>query len=893
LVTLLLSLLVPLLHAAPQSETWWSLQPLKQPPVPKLSPEEGRWCRTPVDAFIQAKLQEQKLAPAPEAERRTLIRRLYFDLLGLPPTPEEIQAFVQDSAADAYERLVDRLLASPHYGERWARHWMDLVHFAETHGHDQDRIRPHAWRYRDYLIAAFNEDKPYARFVQEQLAADVLFPAEPHLIPALGLLAAGPWDESSLRDIRDDSFDRQVGYYLDRDDMVTTVMATFQSMTVHCARCHDHKFDPIPQEDYYSLQAVFAGVDKANRTYDLDAATHQRRQKLSATLAALDRHDPGLSTQLQDARFRKAQTAWEAKHLHARNQWLPVLPLRAVSAHGSLLAPAADGTIRSEGPRPETDIYTVTVRTRLKGITGVRLELLPDDKLPHHGPGRQENGNLHLSEFQVLAAPVKEGTPTPPHPVRLQQPQADYNQPGWTVQHAIDGNPKTAWGIYPQVGKAHEAVFSLAEPLGDGQEWEITFRLEQLHGSGHLLGKFRLALTTARTLVPVPPLPEAVATALLVPATQRTEAQQRVLGLFFLREQTTTALAALPPPLQVYAAAQEFAPDGGHKPSPTPRTVHVLKRGNLHRPGPVASPGTLSCVANLPARFSLSATATEGERRAALAQWLTRPDNPLTWRSIVNRVWHYHFGRGLVDTPNDFGHMGSLPTHPELLDWLAVTFREQGGSLKKLHRLLVTSAVYRQSSRHHAGFAAVDADNRYLWRMPRTRLDAEQVRDAILLLSGRLERTPGGPSDQQFALKPGPHVTPIIDYGKFSWDRPQGHRRSVYRFLFRTLPDPFMDSLDCADASQWTPVRNISVTAPQALALLNNEFILVHSKALAEVMSKRTPQHAQQISLACEQVWGRQPTASELPEMLAFVEKHGLANLCRLLFNSNEFLFVD
>jgi hypothetical protein len=291
--------------------------------------------------------------------------------------------------------------------------------------------------------------------------------------------------------------------------------------------------------------------------------------------------------------------------------------------------------------------------------------------------------------------------------------------------------------------------------------------------------------------------------------------------------------------------------------------------------------------------FDLPPSHPEGARRSALAKWLTAPANPLTWRSIVNRVWHHHFGRGLVDTPNDFGKMGGTPSHPELLDWLAVEFRDGGQSLKKLHSLLVTSATYRQSSRHHPGHAKADADNRYLWRMPRTRLDAEQVRDAILLTSGRLDRRMGGPSDQQFAMKPGIHVTPIVEYGKFDWDRPQGHRRSVYRFVFRTLPDPFVDCLDGADASQPTPVRNVSVTAPQSLALFNNEFVLVHAKSLAASLEKQAGDPAGRITLTCQKLWGRPPTAGESEEFGRYAAKHGLANLCRVLFNSNEFLFID
>jgi hypothetical protein len=645
----LLTLAVP---AARADDTWWSFRPLARPPVPA---HDGRWVRNPIDAFVLAKLREKGLSPAPEADRRTLIRRLHFDLIGLPPTPAEVDGFLTDTSPDAYEKLVDRLLASPHYGERWARHWMDVVHFGETHGHDQDRVRPNAWRYRDYLIRSFNDDTPYARFVQEQMATDVLFPDQPHLTPALGFLAAGPWDESSLRDIRDDSIDRQVGYYLDRDDVVTTVMNTFQGLTVQCARCHDHKFDPIPQLDYYRLQAVFAGIGRGDVNYDPDPATAARRKLLTVAVA-----------------------------------------------------------------------------------------------------------------------------------------------------------------------------------------------------------------TSPTTLDP-------------------------------LRDQTArTALAAqLPPPLTVYAAAPNFNPDGSHKPVTMPRTVHVLKRGDIRKPGEVAEPGTVSCLPGLPDTFELPANHPEGARRAALAKWLTDPKNPLTWRVMANRVWQYHFGRGIVASPSDFGKMGQPPTHPELLDWLAAEFRDGGMSLKKLHRLIVTSSTYRQQSRHDPKSSEIDADNRLLWRMTRSRLDAEQVRDAILLVSGRLDRTMGGPSDRQFDLKPGIHVTPLVDYAKFDWDRPQGHRRSVYRFVFRTLPDPLVDCLDGADPSQLTAKRNESVTAPQALALLNNEFVLVHSKAFAAWLEKQTPDREKQVVMACERVWGRPPTADEQKAFAAFADKHGLANLCRVLFNSNEFLFVD
>jgi hypothetical protein len=866
------------------SPVWWSFRPLR----PVAVPAGDGWCRTPIDAFVLAKMREQGLEPAPEADRRTLLRRLSFDLTGLPPTPEELAEFERIG----YEQAVERLLASPAYGERWARHWLDTVHFAETHGHDQDRVRPNAWRYRDYLVNAFNSDTPYARFVQEQVAGDVLYPEEPRLIPALGFLAAGPWDESSLRDIREDSIDRKVGYYLDRDDMVMTTMTTFQSLSVQCARCHDHKLDPIAQSEHYALQAVFAGIGRGERLYDADPRIGRKRTELQARLGALDRNDPAILARLQTPEFRAELAAWEEKTNPGTNTWVTLDPAKVTSANGATLTRLPDASVRSEGMRPETDTVTAVVRSPKSAVTAVRLEVLTDPSLPHQGPGRQDNGNLHLSEFRVSAAKVEEGKVGAPRALVLRNPIADYDQPGWTIAHAIDGNPRTAWGIYPRVGQPHEGIFELAEPLGSG-EWELTFTLDQLHGGGHLIGRFRLSVTGTSTPAAAVRLPGPIAAILRTKASERTENQWRDLSLYYLRQKTASELATLPPPLTVYAAGADFKTDGSHKPVATPRAVHVLKRGNIHQPQEEAKAGTVSCLPGLPSRFDLPANAPEGERRAALAKWLTREDNPLTWRSIVNRVWHYHFGKGIVDTPGEFGKLGSLPTHPELLDWLAIWFRDHGGSLKALHRLIVTSAVYRQSSRVTPTQREKDAGNSYLSHMPRTRLEAEQVRDAVLQASGRLDRNMGGPSDQQFAMRPGIHVTPIVEYGKFDWDRPQGHRRSVYRFVFRTLPDPFVECLDAPDASQPTPVRNVSVTGPQALALLNDEFILVHSKALAVRLEREVSDPRSQILRATELLWNRRPTPAEVDEFAVFASKHGLANLCRVLYNSNEFLFVD
>ncbi|MBO0697427.1 MAG: PSD1 domain-containing protein [Zavarzinella sp.] len=854
------------------TEGHWSLRRLSAPPVPKGAGPAVN----PIDAFVRAKLGEKGLSPSPPADRRTLIRRLTFDLHGLPPTPEAIADFVNDAAPDAYERLVDRLLASPHYGERWARHWMDIAHFAETHGHDQDAVREHAWPYRDYLIQSLNADKPYARFIQEQIAGEVLFPGDPAGIVALGFLAAGPWDESSQKDIRDETIDKKAAQYIDRDDMITTVFTAVASTSIHCARCHDHKFDPIPQAEYYGLQAVFAGVDRANRTYDSDAAVAKARRELQSRKADI------LAGKFDVSEDRAAVEAWEKEAAGRAGRWKPLAA--TATAKESKVEPQPDGSVEFTGPRPERDTYTFT-GTTTAAVTAVRLEVLSDPSLPHKGPGRQDNGNLHLSEVRVHIGDAR-GTLVP-----IASAVADFNQSGWDISRAIDGNPATAWGIYPAVGQSHEAVFILKEPIPPGSR--MTVELDQLYGEGHVIGRARLSTTSDRNpALTANPIPNEIATILAIPADKRTEAQRKNLAKHVVLTRLDTEIAALPKPQQIYAATTDFETIGNFKPPKGPRPVHMLKRGDVTKPGPEAKPGALSCVEG-PAPFAVSDPTQGGLRRAALAKWLTDRENGLVWRSIANRVWHYHFGRGIVNTPNDFGRMGAAPTHPELLDWLAAWFRDSGGSLKALHRLIVTSETYRQSSAHNADYARVDAENACLWRMNRTRLDAESVRDAILSASGLLDPAMGGPSARHFTLAPGVHITPVVEYQKFDVDSPAARRRSVYRFIFRTLPDPFYEALDCPDASQFTPVRAASVTALQALALLNDKFTVRYAEHFAARIEREAQGPEDRIRRAYELALGRPATDAEANRLAAYAKKHGLANACRVLFNCNEFLFVE
>ena len=659
---------------------WWSLVPLARPAMPA---SESPWVRTPVDAFILAELTKQHLTPAPEADRRTLIRRLSFDLLGLPPSPAEIEAFLADASDGAYARLVDRLLASPRYGERWGRYWLDVVHYGESHGYDKDKPRPNAWPYRDYVIRSLNDDKPYDRFVEEQIAGDALYPDDPQATVATGFIAAGPWDFVGHVELREGTVDKDIARSNDRDDMVAGAMSTFASLTVHCARCHNHKFDPITQQDYYAVQAVFAGVERADREYGTGPQVAKERLGLIAEKARLD----GLLT-------------------------------------------AARRAVETKASDTATD----------------------------------------------AAAKVE----------------------------------------------------------------------------------------AARTAV--------------------TEQERALAGI-------EGRLAALPKPQMVFAAANQFMPQGSFAPSANPRPIHLLARGDVRSPGEPVAPGGVACVSGPSAAFAIDQQAGESRRRAALARWFGDPRNALVRRSIVNRVWQYHFGQGIVDTPNDFGRMGSPPTHPELLEWLAGWFVDHGHSLKQLHRLLLTSSVYRQSSQSRADYSRVDAGNRYLWRMNRQRLDAECVRDSMLAVAGKLDLAMGGPSMQQFYFKD--DHSPIYDYARFDVDDPRGLRRSVYRFLVRSVPDPFMECLDCADPSVMTPKRNTTLTSIQALALLNNPFAIRQAEHFADRLRGLHVDTPGRIEAAFLLAFGRRPAEHEAAALVKYADEFGLPSACRVIFNSNEFVFID
>jgi hypothetical protein len=864
-------------------QNWWSLAPLVRPAIPQLNAEDAARVRTPVDAFILAKLREHHLAPSPEADRRTLIRRLAFDLIGLPPSYEQVEAFARDPDPRAYEKLVDRLLDSPAYGERWARHWLDVVHYGDTHGYDKDKVRLHAWPYRDYVIRAFNEDKPYARFIKEQLAGDVLYPHTRDGIEGLGFLSAGPWDYVGHAELGEEKLDGQIARMLDRDDMVSTTMNVFVSATVQCARCHNHKFDPISTDNYYGLQAVFAAIDRADRPYDTDPQVAKQRGRLMEQVKAAE--GALAKAQAEVARIVGGKLAPLDSQIAALTQKQTANNHAEFGYHSGI---------------EKSQDAVKWVQIALPKETALSRVVLVGCHDPYNGIGagfgfpvrfRVEASND--PEFRAGVTLVADHT------------AEDFTNPkvAPVTFSARDVKAKylrvTATKLAP---RSHDYIFALGELLAfDHQDQNVArgAGVTSLDSIEAPVRWRRSNLTDGLTYQTWSAADVANLAALQAERTKiwqtslTDELQEQLLAAEQQLVATQAALANLPAQQQIYCGTIHTGSGAfrGTGPSGAPRAIFVLARGDLRSPVKPAAPGALPYIAGVPAAFTLNEQHTEGERRAALAKWISDDRNPLTWRSIVNRVWLYHFGRGIVDSPNDFGRMGEQPTHPELLAWLACEFRDEGQSLKQLQRLIVNSAAYRQQTAHNAEATKVDAANQYYWRQNRRRLEAEAVHDATLLVAGKLDRRMYGPGYRSFGFKD--DHSPRYEYDQHDPDDSASHRRSIYRFIVRSVPDPFLETLDCADPSAIVAKRNETLTPLQALALLNNKFMIRMSAHFADRVAQQGESEEEQIATAFRLALGREPQPNEQAVLVEIAREHGLANACRVLLNSNEFLFVD
>jgi mono/diheme cytochrome c family protein len=697
----------------PEERAYWAFKAPARTPVPSVG--NRAWQRNPIDAYLLSAMKAKGLTPTQKADKRTLIRRAYLDLLGLPPAPEEVEAFIKDSSPDAWPKLLDKLLASPHYGERWARHWLDLVRYADSGGFEFDVDRPEGWRYRDYVVRSFNADKPYSQFIRDQIAGDEYAPVTDDAMIATGFLRLGPEGGGGGERGRQESL----------DDIVMTSTLTFMGMTVSCARCHNHKFDAIPQKDYYRIQSVFVstrGVD-----HPLVPAHEVNSQK--AKVAAIDQ-------QIRPLRLSKREL--EAPYL--------------------------------------------------KQLVDKEIALLP--------------------EYLQVAwkTPEKERTPGQ---------QLNFLQIEKTLQND-------------------------------------TLR-------GRITEKDILAL---------------------MPASEKVKHAELVAKIAALDKQK-------PKPLPTARAIAESGREA--------RPSYFLHRGSIDAKGSQMTPGVLTVAAWKEPEFPAPPPeATSTWRRRGFAEWLVAPENPLTSRVMVNRIWQHHFGEGIVRTPSNFGTMGERPSHPELLDWLALEFIERGWSLKAMHRLLMTSEAYQMSSRDVAANVTIDPENRLFWRMPRQRLEAETIRDEILAVAGTLDRTLGGPN-----------VFPYIDPDLFEksskrdWpgkpdDDPSTWRRSLYVFSKRSIRYPLFETFDQPNLVNSVDRRNRSTVAPQALLLMNNSLVLVQSKQFAERLRREAgPQPEAQVKRAFQLALSRAPERDELKQSVEYVKSSpsGLADFCHVLFNLNEFVY--
>jgi hypothetical protein len=871
---------------------WWCLKPLGNPRPPTV--KRTAWMRNPIDAFVLEKLEEKQLAPAPPADKRTLLRRVTFDLIGLPPTPSEISAFLADGSPEAYEHVVDRLLASPHYGERWARHWLDVVHFGESQGFERDKPRPGAYRYRDWVIAAFNEDLPYDEFVRLQLAGDVLRPDDPEAVDATGYLVAGPWDEVGETQqsaamkavVREDSL----------EDLVGTTSQTFLGLTANCARCHDHKFDPISQLDYYRLRSALSGVRHGERESLAaagKAAADARRQALDGEASELERKLAALE---EPVRRRLAADSGASPHIVlpkpiARWEFKASLRDALGDLHGEPHGHArlADGRLRLDG----RDSYVATVPLN-KPLAAKTLEVwVALDNLQQRGGAAMSLQTLDGGVFDAIVF----GELEPGHWMagsngftRYRSFSAEAETAGKdqfvqiTIAYGSD-RTITAYRNGRPYGTTYTASSLNKFPAGGAQ---LVFGLRHLPVGGNkmLAGSIERAQLYDRALTPEEvaasagvPAPVSLETVLAALTPDESRERQRLVTQLSWVRLRQGLLSGGP----AYAVNPQL-------PAPT----HVLARGNPAQPGVLVAPGGIAAAAPGGADLGLAADAPDAARREKLASWITGPAAPLAARVMANRLWHYHFGVGIVDTPNDFGFNGGRPSHPELLDWLARQLLDGHWSVKRLQRTIVLSATYRQSDRVPPEVLErgrkIDADDRLLWRKAPQRLDAESIRDAMLATAGQLNPSVGGPSYRDHTS----HESNSTFYEPIDPVGYEFNRRTIYRMWIRSGTNHLLDVFDCPDPSTTTPKRLTTTTPLQALGLWNNALVLRLSDRFAERLHREAGSAEKaQIELAYELVFARAPEQDELSAAIGFVHVHGLAAFCRVLFNSDEFLYVD
>ncbi len=910
-----------------EAKEYWAFKPLQTPAIPSLKPAAEPTSsepRTALDRFVLSRLQSEGLSLSPQAERRVLLRRAAFALTGLPPSPSDIDLLERDSSPESLSRAIDRLLASPHYGERWGRHWLDVARFAESSGFEHDYDRPTAWHYRDFVIRALNDDMPYNQFVQWQLAGDELEPNNPIALMATGFLGAGVFPTqitaNEVERVRYDAL----------DDMVTTTGVAFLGLSVGCARCHDHKFDPIASRDYYRLLSTFTTTVRSEVDLDLnpEANAHQLRR--------WEGEHAERNAALKDYETTSLESAFQEWVSHPANRpelppWLILEFTEAKSIGGATLTPQTDGSLLASGKNPDFDTYHLTARVPAGEWSALRVEALSHASFTKGGPGRADNGNFALSDLHVVVRPVGNNQPT--NVVRLTQPKATFEQKGLPVASVIDTEKKTGWAIDPRFGKDHAASFEFAEPTRSDVEmdWVITLKFEV--NNRHAIGRPRLSLSgrayegLASSPFKAPalelvgkPMRRALdaAQAWTTPVSQRTPAQMEALrqwhrwldsGWRARSEAVSASLAAKPRPelTKVLVATEGLPAVRMHtQGADFFEKTFFLRRGDVNQKQDAVPAGFLPVLMRQPETRWVEPPPTgwrTSYRRRSLARWLTDLHDgagALLARVMVNRVWALHFGRGIVTTPNDFGIQGELPTHPELLEWLAQEFVRSNWSMKALHRLILNSAVWQQTSSQTAREAAmvprmaqaaqVDPSNVLLWHYPRKRLEAEVIRDHVLAASGQLDRRMGGAG--------------TLDENHL--------RRSVYFMVKRSQLSRSLQLFDAPDAVLSAANRPATITAPQALMFLNSPFVRQRAVDFAR---RLLPEYAVSAERAVRQGYelsvGRPPTATELTDATTFLEQqaaayrddvalnalkvreYALIDLCQVLFGLNEFVYIE
>jgi hypothetical protein len=860
--------------SAPKPKHWAFISPVR-PALPPV--KNAKWARNPIDRFVLANLDREGLAPSPEPDRSTLLRRLSLDLIGLPPTPAELDAFLTDKSPHAYEKQVDRLLASPHYGEKWARQWLDGARYADSDGYEKDKPRS-VWFYRDWVINAFNRNLPYNRFVVDQIAGDLLPNATQDERVATGFLRNSMINEEGGVD--PEQFRMEAMF-----DRMDAIGKSILGITIQCAQCHDHKYDPLKQEEYYRLFAFVNNSQEAN----VAVYTPEEQMKIAEIMQRTGEMESALQRQMPD--WRERISKWEDSVAHNQPEWTVVRPeVDDISTGGQRYLQQEDGSLLAQGYAPTKHTVKLTVKTSMRDIRAFRLELLTDPNLPLGGPGRSIKGTGALTEFKVDAAPASE--PGKVTQVRFAGASADVNLPETPleamffdktdkkrvtgpIEFAIDGKDETAWGIDAGPGlrnQPRKAVFNASEPISNDGGNILTFYLRQNAGGwnsddnqNNNLGRMRLSITSAPDAV-ADPIPANVREILAKPRDQRSSLQTRAIFSYW-----RTTVSQWKGMNDSIAALWREYPQGSSQlvlsQRASERETHQLVRGDFLNPGKVVTASVPSFLNPLPAGAA--------PNRLMFANWLVARDSPTTARAYVNRLWQAYFGTGLVETSEDLGTQSSPPSHPELLDWLAVEFMDRGWDVKAIQRVIVTSATYRQSSAVTKELEERDPYNRLLARGPRFRVDAELVRDIALSASGLLNPKIGGPS--VYPPAPAFLFVPPSSYGPKVWDEAKGddrYRRALYTFRFRSLPYPALQAFDSPNGDTSCVRRARSDTPLQALTTLNEPLFVESARALAlKIIQEGGPRDAQRLNYAVRRVLARNPSPAESQELLGLLTR--------------------